>query len=46
MKRPENDEIVECESCGRMLYYEEPPAPPAPAAEVAASAAKQDASSE
>ncbi|HVN08783.1 MAG TPA: C4-type zinc ribbon domain-containing protein [Patescibacteria group bacterium] len=46
MKRPENDEIVECESCGRMLYYEEPPTPPAPAAEVAASAAKQDPSSE
>jgi len=47
LKRPENDEIVECESCGRMLYYEEPPAPPSPpGAEVTATAPKQDSSSE
>ncbi|HUJ41602.1 MAG TPA: C4-type zinc ribbon domain-containing protein [Candidatus Acidoferrales bacterium] len=44
LKRPENDQIVECESCGRMLYYEEPPAAPAPSPEVAAAAHKQDSS--
>lgn len=27
LKRPENEQIVECESCGRMLYFEEPAAP-------------------
>jgi len=27
--RPEYSELEECESCGRMLYYEPPPAPPA-----------------
>jgi len=50
LMRPENDEIVECESCGRMLYYEAPPAPASPApqgAEVAAAAVpKQDPSGE
>ncbi len=43
LRRPENDEIVECESCGRMLYFAEAPAP---AAEAAASAPRQDPSSE
>jgi uncharacterized protein len=45
LKRPENDEIVECESCGRMLYFAEAQAPAAasePAAEAAASAPRQE----
>jgi uncharacterized protein len=49
LRRPENDEIVECESCGRMLIYLEAPAPaPAatPAAEVASSGTNQDSSGE
>lgn len=45
LKRAEADEIVECESCGRMLYFDASAAPsPAPAAAVAESAAAQDTS--
>jgi len=43
LRRPEYDDLVECESCGRMLYFEEPPAAAAgSAAPVAQSAAPQD----
>jgi uncharacterized protein len=40
LRRPDNEEIYLCESCGRILYYAEPVAPPlaggAPPAEAAA----------
>jgi predicted nucleic acid-binding Zn-ribbon protein len=41
LKRAETEEIVECESCGRMLYFDAPPAG-APAAPVAENAAVPD----
>jgi len=42
LKRAETDEIVECESCGRMLYFDSSAAPgPAPTAAVAENAAAQ-----
>lgn len=47
LRRPENDEIVQCESCGRMLYFAESPATAAaPSAEATAGAPGQDASGE
>jgi predicted nucleic acid-binding Zn-ribbon protein len=36
LRRPEYSELEECESCGRMLYFEEPPAAPAAAGTEAA----------
>ena len=41
LKREETEEIVQCESCGRMLYFDAPPAA-APAATVDEGAAVQD----
>jgi len=41
LKRAETEEIVQCESCGRMLYFEAPPAA-APAATADEGAAVQD----
>lgn len=47
LRRPENDEIVQCESCGRMLYFAETTATAAaPSAEATAGAPGQDASGE
>jgi predicted nucleic acid-binding Zn-ribbon protein len=40
LRQQEGEEIVECESCGRMLYLVEPAAPPAP--QVAAAAAQEE----
>lgn len=42
LKRPENDEFVECESCGRMLYYDASAVPAPTAAPPAAVAAGED----
>jgi predicted nucleic acid-binding Zn-ribbon protein len=45
LRRPEHNDLEECESCGRMLYFEEPPAAPAAAGTatpVAQGAAAQD----
>ena len=42
LRRPENDEIVECESCGRMLYLAETPAAVAAGAPMAAASAAAD----
>ncbi|HKO03710.1 MAG TPA: C4-type zinc ribbon domain-containing protein [Candidatus Acidoferrales bacterium] len=45
ISRPDYSELEECESCGRMLYFEEPPAAPAAAgtaASVAQSAGPQE----
>ncbi len=44
LRRPEYNELEECESCGRMLYFEEPPATAAAGtgAPVAQSATQQD----
>jgi predicted nucleic acid-binding Zn-ribbon protein len=44
LRRQDSEELVECESCGRMLYLEEPPAPqvaPAGAQEGAGSIAPE-----
>lgn len=46
LMRPENEEIVQCESCGRMLYFDTPPAAAAAAPAVAEPAAAQDAAPE
>jgi uncharacterized protein len=49
LMRPENNEIVECESCGRMLYFAEATAPApaaAPDAEAGAGAPRQEPSGE
>ena len=45
LMRPENEEIVQCESCGRMLYCDAPPAA-APAAAVVERTAAQDTAQE
>ena len=39
LRRAEEEEIVACESCGRMLFLDEPPLPPARAEEGVASGA-------
>jgi predicted nucleic acid-binding Zn-ribbon protein len=39
IRRPENHEIIQCETCSRILYAAEPAAAPAPAREGAASGA-------
>jgi len=48
LRRPDNEEIYLCESCGRILYYAEPVAPPlaggAPPAEASATTNAQAAS--
>ena len=41
LRRPENEEIVECESCGRMLFFDGSSLPPAPPAAPSARAAEE-----